>query len=107
MSDRLSPDLSADELRVLRQAFERVSAQAWGIAVGMLGAVGLFLATVVLLVKGGPNAGAHLGLLSNYFPGFDISLGGALIGAAYVLVLGFAAGWLVGTIYNAIVDRTN
>ena len=31
------------------------------------GGVGLFLATVWLLFRGGPNVGEHLGLLANYF----------------------------------------
>jgi hypothetical protein len=54
-------------------------------------------------VKGGPDAGAHLGLLANYFPGYDISFGGAAVGALWAFLVGYVAGWTVGTVYNAIV----
>ena len=79
MSDALSPE----DLRAIRRAFERVSARGWGLALGLLSAMGLFAATLILVIKGGPDPGAHLRLLGNYFPGFDIGIGGAAIGAAY------------------------
>lgn len=103
----MGEELSARELEAIRRAFERVSARGWGVALGLLSALGLFAATVILVAKGGPDAGAHLRLLSNYFPGFDISILGAAIGAVYAFIVGFVAGWTVGTVYNLFVDRAS
>ena len=46
----------------LRRAIQRLNERAWGIAVGMLLGTGLFIATNVLVVKGGVNVGLHLSL---------------------------------------------
>ena len=100
------PQLSPAELEAIRRAFERVSAHGWGLAVGVLCGLGLFVATMVLVIKGGPNAGAHLGLLSNYFPGFDIDVLGACIGACWAAAVGYAAGWVAGSSYNFFVSRS-
>ncbi len=106
MADTNTPErITTDELDALRRAFERVSARGWGVSLGLLAALGLFAATSILVIKGGPDAGAHLGLLSNYFPGFDITFFGAAVGAAYGMVVGYVAGWSVGTVYNLFVDR--
>lgn len=101
----MSEQLSQSELDAIRRAFERVSARGWGVALGLLCGLGLFAATAVLVVKGGPDPGAHLGLLSNYFPGFAVTFAGAAIGAVYAFIGGFIAGWTVGTVYNLFVDR--
>ena len=59
----------------------RLNGRAWGMSLGALLAVGLFLATNILLIRGGDNVGAHLQLLSVYFPGYDVSFLCSLIGA--------------------------
>jgi hypothetical protein len=56
---------SQDELNTLL----KLNARAWGIAVGLLLGLGIFLATAFLLIKGGPNIGPHLGLIGQYLPG--------------------------------------
>lgn len=43
--------------------------RAWAIAAGMVGGVALGAATLVLVLRGGPQMGAHLGLLSVYLAG--------------------------------------
>ena len=102
----MSDELSAKDVQAIRRAFERVSVRGWGVALGLLAALTLFLATVVLVVKGGADVGTHLGLLSNYFPGYDVTWPGAFIGACYAFTLGYLAGYSVGTIYNWMVDRS-
>lgn len=87
----------------LRRAIQRLNARAWGIAVGLLGGLGLFIATNVLVIKGGPNVGAHLGLLSQYFPGYRVTFVGSFIGFVYMFVLGYILGRLIGTVYNKLV----
>jgi ABC-type nitrate/sulfonate/bicarbonate transport system permease component len=87
----------------LNDVILRLNGRAWGIAAGLLLGGGLFLATVVLVLRGGPNAGQHLGLLRVFFPGYQVSLVGASIGFIYAFVVGYALGRLVGSVYNRLV----
>ena len=85
-----------------RSTLLRLNARAWGIAVGFLLGAGLFLATVVLLIKGGETVGAHLNLLGQLLPGYRVSVPGAFIGFGYMFVIGYAIGRIIGTVYNAL-----
>jgi hypothetical protein len=80
----------------------RLNARAWGIALGLLFGLGLFAATIVLVLQGGPTVGRHLGLLSAFFPGYRVTLAGSLIGFVYAFVLGYGVGWTIGRVYNAL-----
>lgn len=91
------------ETIALSQAILRLNSKAWGIAVGMLLGTGLFLATIILVAKGGPNVGQHLQLLSAYFPGYRVTILGSFIGFAYGFVVGYGLGRLVGSLYNKLV----
>ena len=63
----MNEDLSPEERQQVRRAFERTSEQGWGLALGFLCAIGLFLATIVLLVTADQRpVGPHLGLLAIY-----------------------------------------
>jgi hypothetical protein len=93
---------SEDE--TLRNALLRLNARAWGIGMGLLLAVGLFLATNVLVVRGGQNVGQHLGLLSIYLPGYSVSFVGSLIGFVYAFVGGYGLGRIIGAVYNKLVS---
>lgn len=97
------PQLSTRERQAVRRAFQRVSEQGWGLAIGVLAALGLFLATAILVVKGGPDPGPHLGLLSVYFPGYSVSWAGAFVGAGYAFFIGYGFGRTIGTLYNRLV----
>jgi hypothetical protein len=101
----MTQDVSGRDLQAIREAFEWVSARAWGLALAVLAGFGLFLATAILVVRGGPDPGPHLGLLGEYFPGYTVSWLGAFIGFAYGWVVGYAMGFFVGTLYNRIVAR--
>ena len=92
-----------DRDEVLNRAIRRLNARAWGISMGMLLGGGLFVATNVLVLKGGPNVGQHLGLLSVYLPGYKVTLLGSLVGFVYLFVLGYALGRLIGGVYNKLV----
>ena len=87
----------------LQVAIRRLNARAWGIAVGLLLGGGLFVATNILVLKGGPNVGQHLQLLSNYFPGYSVSFLGSLIGFVYAFVGGYIMGRGIGFVYNRLV----
>jgi protoporphyrinogen oxidase len=56
---------------------------------------GLWLATAILLVRGGENVGYNLSLLSIFLPGYEVSWTGAFIGALW--------GSLVGGISGAVI----
>ena len=72
-------------------------------AVGLFCGLGLLLATVTLVVKGGTNPGPHLALLAVYFPGYRVTWAGACIGFVYAFVAGYAVGRSVATIYNRVI----
>jgi hypothetical protein len=74
-----------------------------GMVLGILFGSMLFLATNFLILKGGENVGAHLALLSVFFPGYRVTFFGSLIGFFYMFVLGFIIGIVIGAVYNKIV----
>jgi hypothetical protein len=56
-----------------------------------------------LVVRGGPDVGAHLGLLSVFLPGYAVTAIGSIVGFAYAFVIGYAMGWIAARVYNAFV----
>ncbi|PYQ64319.1 MAG: hypothetical protein DMF54_14620 [Acidobacteria bacterium] len=95
--DDLDPALA---VRILRLEAV-VQGVAWGLVAGLL----LFLATNVLVLKGGRIVGPHLSLLRQFFVGYQVTFVGSLIGFAYAFICGFAAGYLVSIVYNRVVRR--
>ena len=51
----------------------RLNARAWGISFGLVLGGGLFLATIVLVLRGGAQVGQHLGMLSVFLPGYRVT----------------------------------
>jgi hypothetical protein len=94
--DQLSPD----ERRTVERAILELNARAWGLAFGITCAVILFVATIVLVIKGGERVGPHLGLLGIFLPGYSVSVAGAFVGFIYAFVIGYGLGRLVGGVYN-------
>ena len=95
----------AAERDLIRHAVVRMRARIMAIVFGMVGGSGVFLATAWLLVQGGHNVGAHLGLLRNYFPGYTVTWGGAFIGFFWGALAGAILGWAVAWLYNQIAER--
>lgn len=89
----------------LSAALATLNARAWGISVGLLMGLGLFISTNVLVLRGGEIVGPHLGLLGVFLPGYRVTFLGSLIGFVYAFVIGYGMGRLVGTVYNALVHR--
>ena len=100
----MTPD-ATDELQLDENYLLRLNGRAWGIALGFLFGCGLFFATVVLLLKGGDDVGQHLGLLSHYFPFYDVTWFGAFVGFAYAFVVGYAMGRVICLLYNFAARR--
>ena len=69
--------ITSDERQRIESAVARLRAGILAIVFGMVGGTGLFVATAWLLIKGGPNVGATLGLLGNYLPGYAVTWPGA------------------------------
>ena len=84
----------------------RLNGRAWGIAFGLLLGIGIFVATNLLVLKGGPRVGQHLNLLRVFLPGYKVTFLGSLIGFVYAFVFGYAIGRMIGTVYNWLVRST-
>jgi protoporphyrinogen oxidase len=104
-SDRQTPALleRPDLEALLRGAFARYDPLALGVAVGAVAGTALFLATALLLLRGGESTGANLSLLGNYLLGFRISWGGAFLGLAEAALGGFALGYGMARAINGLV----
>jgi hypothetical protein len=96
--------LSGEEKELVRSAVLRIRARAMALVFAMAGGLGLFVATIWLVIRGGPNVGQHLALLRSYFPGFEVTWAGSLVGFAYGALLGALIGWCIAWIYNRIAD---
>jgi hypothetical protein len=101
----MADELSEQEQLVLRRTALRIHEQGWGIAVGSILGLSLFVATNVLVLKGGEEVGPHLGLLSVYFPGYRVSFAGSFIGFVYAFVLGYGIGATICALYNRLAVR--
>jgi hypothetical protein len=97
--------MTDQEWNEIRPVIVRLRASMVAVATSMLGGFGLLLSTVWLVQRGGPNVGQHLSLLSNYFPGYTVSWGGAVIGFVYGAFAGGAIGYSVAWVYNYVLLR--
>jgi hypothetical protein len=90
------------EEELITSAVVRLNAGFLGLVAGLLFGFGLFIATIWLVLKGGPHPGAHLRLLSQYFPGYSVTFLGSFIGFLYAFLVGFIGGSIVGFVYNKL-----
>ncbi len=97
-------DRQRRDINEVSRSLARLKTEALALVCAVIGGVGLFLMTVWLVIKDGPAAGAHLGLLSNYFAGYSVTWVGSIIGLLYGGLSGGIIGWAVGTMYNKIVN---
>ena len=87
----------------LHKAVIRLNGNVLGIVLGVVAGLLIFAATNFLVIKGGENVGAHLGLLGNFFYGYSVTFFGSIVGFFYGLLTGYIAGFLIGWIYNSVV----
>lgn len=101
--------MARSDVAGLRTALVRLNALTLALVFGALAGAGIFLATLFLVIKGGPNMGATLGLLVHYLPGYTVSLGGAFLGLMWGVVLGaalaFGPAWIFYRGVLGAVDR--
>jgi len=88
------------EDEVIEAAFARLDPLALGVAVGVVSGLGIFIATAILLVRGGPVVGPMLSLLRYYVFGFEVTWTGAFVGFGEVGLWGFGLGYLSASVRN-------
>jgi hypothetical protein len=88
--------------KLIIQSLAKLDNSALGIAIGSVFGTLIFLATNILLIKGGDNIGPNLSLLSHYFVGFEVTFTGSLIGLFYGFATGFILGWLIAFLRNLV-----
>jgi hypothetical protein len=87
----------------MRPALAPLRKNAFGLATGVAGALLLGVATLVLAIRGGDDAGAALGRLGLVFRGYDVSYGGTPAGFFYGFASGFAGGWMLAACRNVLI----
>ena len=90
------------EEQLLEKAVIRLNAKLLGIVFGLVLGIGLFLVTNILVLKGGENVGAHLSLLAQFFPAYQVTFFGSLVGFVWAFAVGFVAGAVLGSVYNKV-----
>ena len=102
-------EFSVEELRSIRHAIARLRADVMAVVFGLVGGTSLFAVTIWLVLRGPApgqqKVGAHLGLLNNYFPGYEVTVLGSFIGFFYGALVGALLGWTVAFIYNLVADK--
>jgi len=91
--------------KIVMTRLARLSATIYGIVFGLLFGLGVFVATLWLVIRGGLVVGPNLALLGQFFLGYTVTYWGSVIGFIYGFAAGFIIGFLIATIYNWIIDR--
>ena len=106
MKDNISPESAAphtpDELLIY--TFVKLDKTALGVAFGVLLGLGIFIATLFLVIKGDGSISAIFGLLSHFFIGYSVTIGGSFVGLIYGFITGFILGWLVAFLRNLFLN---
>lgn len=95
--------------KAIDHAIVRLRTSVMATAFGLLGGTALFVATLWLVIlgsiQGAEEVGPTLGLLRFYFPGYEVTVLGSLIGFFYGALFGAIIGYSVALIYNVVADR--
>ena len=89
-------------VRQLRPPLLQISSHALGIGLGAIAALQLIFATVWLVLRGTADESVHAKLLSNYLPGYTVTLQGSLLGGLELFLLVYLSSALIGATYNAV-----
>ena len=94
---------SQQDKAVLAAVFAKMDNVAMAAATGVICALGLFLATAILLLQTVPEGypvGPHLSALSDYLPGYSVSWAGSVMAIIYGFIMGGVLGFLLASIWN-------
>lgn len=103
ITDESIADDCADADNLIIQSLAKLDALAFGISLGVLFGLIIFIATNFLVWKGGEEIGPNLSLLSHYFIGYEVTPFGSLSGFVYGFLGGFILGSLIAVLRNFIV----
>jgi len=103
----VDPTKEAVNEQALLEEVIRVNRNVLGLTLGILFGFGLFLATNILVLKGGQHVGANLQLLNQFFPGYRVTLSGSFLGLIYGFAVGYVSGWIIASVYNWVVLLRN
>jgi len=103
----VDPTKEAVNEQALLEEVIRVNRNVLGLTLGILFGFGLFLATNILVLKGGPHVGANLQLLNQFFPGYRVTFIGSFLGLVYGFAVGYVSGWIIASVYNWVVLLRN
>ena len=93
---------SQDYDRLLRTVLA-INNRIFGLVLGIILGLGIFAATLWLVLKGGPSVGPHMALLGQFLPGYSVTYLGSFLGLIYGFVVGYIVGWSIGRLYNQFV----
>jgi formate hydrogenlyase subunit 3/multisubunit Na+/H+ antiporter MnhD subunit len=103
ITDEPTPEIkSLDELIAI--AFARLDAVSLGTAVGIVAGLAIFLASAILLLKGGEVVGPNLSLLGHFLIGYEVSWTGAFVGLIEAAIAGFVLGYAGAWLRNSCID---
>jgi hypothetical protein len=85
----------------LTRAFPKVDRTALGLALGATSGLLLFLITLVAVARE-PAGALPLSLLAQFFPGYNVSASGALLGLGYGFATGYGIGWSYAVLRNVV-----
>jgi hypothetical protein len=88
----------------LENAVLRLNGHSLGLALGSIAALGLLITTNWLVVRGTAHESVRAALLSQYLPGYAVSASGSILGAVDVFIVTYLFCWLLGAIYNGVVE---
>ena len=104
LAGEASIDVTSPVDKAIILAFAKVDKTALGIAVGAVSGLTIFLATNLLLIKGGDPIGPNLALLGQFFFGYTVTFKGSLVGLFYGFILGFILGWVTAFLRNFLLN---
>jgi len=95
-------DLADTVDSILERVFLKLDRIAFGVSLGTVSGLLVFLSTLILVIKGGDVVGPNLRLLSEYFPGYQVTASGSAVGLFYGFLTGFIGGWSFALIRNTM-----
>lgn len=84
----------------LAGAFPKLDRTALGLSVGINAGVVFLLVTLMVSLYGEQSSSLDLGLLSQYFPGYSVTVIGSLLGLGYGFGVGFVCAWVFAFLRN-------
>ena len=82
----------------------KLHSKAFGIAIGTVWALTIFVITAIIMLPGG-GRGEILSRIGNVYIGYNPTEASSLIiGPIYAFINGYVAGWLLAYIYNKVIE---